>query len=107
MDSMVGVSEGLRHWQHHEQLWLEQPQDEAMQQQAFDALRKGIELVARYAAKLPQAAPWLPALTSLQTHLQAASSTTGDWPVELADLFLSPEYVALQLAIAAWLHQAA
>ncbi|MFQ1760180.1 inorganic triphosphatase [Aeromonas veronii] len=107
MDGTTGVSEGLRHWQHHEQLWLEQPQDKGIQQQALAALCQGIDLVARTAATLPQPAPWLPALTSLHAHLQAQSDEQNEWPAELADLFLYPAYVELQLAIAAWLHHAA
>ena len=107
IDSMTGVNEGLRHWQHHEQLWLEHPQDEAVQQQAFDALCQGIDLVARSAATLPQPAPWLPALTSLQAQLQTRADEHDEWPAELAALFLCPDYVELQLAIAAWLHSAA
>ncbi|MBS4687132.1 CYTH domain-containing protein [Aeromonas sobria] len=107
IDSITGVSEGLRHWQHHEQLWLEHPQDEAVQRQAFDALCQGIALVTRSAARLPQPAPWLPALTSLQAHLQIRPNEHDKWPAELADLFLYPAYVELQLAIAAWLHSAA
>ncbi|PKQ78585.1 adenylate cyclase [Aeromonas sobria] len=107
IDSMTGVSEGLRHWQHHEQLWLEHLQDEDVQQQALSALCQGIDLVARSAVKLPQLAPWLPALTSLQTQLQTRPDEHDEWPAELADLFLYPAYVELQLAIAAWLHSAA
>ncbi|MCF5881273.1 CYTH domain-containing protein [Aeromonas veronii] len=107
MDGITGVSEGLRHWQHHEQLWLEHPQDKGIQQQALAALCQGIDLVARTAAALPQPAPWLPALTNLQAHLQAQSGEQNEWPAELADLFLYPAYVELQLAIAAWLHHAA
>ena len=107
MDGITGVSEGLRHWQHHEQLWLEHPQDKGIQQQALAALCQGIVLVARSAAALPQPAPWLPALTNLQAHLQAQSGEQNEWPAELADLFLYPAYVELQLAIAAWLHHAA
>ncbi|HEH9401356.1 TPA: CYTH domain-containing protein [Aeromonas sobria] len=104
IDSMTGISEGLRHWQHHEQLWLEHPQDEAVQRPAFEALCQGIDLVARSA---PQPAPWLPALTSLQAQLQTRPDEHDEWPAELADLFLYPAYVELQLAIAAWLHRAA
>ncbi len=107
MDGITGVSEGLRHWQHHEQLWLEHPQDKGIQQQALAALYLGIDLVARSAATLPQPAPLRPALTNLQTHLQAQSDEHDEWPAELADLFLYPAYVELQLAIAAWLHHAA
>ncbi|WP_368196261.1 inorganic triphosphatase [Aeromonas sp. R2-2] len=107
MDGITGVSEGLRHWQHHEQLWLEHPQDEGIQQQALAALCQGIDLVARTAATLPQPAPWLPALTNLHAHLQAQSGEQNEWPAELADLFLYPAYVELQLAIAARLHHAA
>ncbi|MBL0481039.1 inorganic triphosphatase [Aeromonas veronii] len=107
MDGITEVSEGLRHWQHHEQLWLEHPQDEDAQQQALAALCLGIDLVARSVATLPQPAPWLPALTSLHAHLQAQSGEQNEWPAELADLFLYPAYVELQLAIAAWLHHAA
>ncbi|HEH9427952.1 TPA: CYTH domain-containing protein [Aeromonas sobria] len=107
IDSITGVSEGLRHWQHHEQLWLEHPQDEAVQQQAFDALCQGIALVTRSAARLPQPAPWLPALTSLQAQLRTSPDEHDEWPTELADLFLYPAYVELQLAIAAWLHHVA
>ncbi|HHQ4738119.1 inorganic triphosphatase [Aeromonas veronii] len=102
MDGITGVSEGLRHWQHHEQLWLEHPQDKGIQQQALAALCQGIDLVARSAATLPQPAPWLPALT----NLQAQSDEQNEWPAELADLFLYPAYVELQLDIAAWLHHA-
>ncbi|WP_421318444.1 inorganic triphosphatase [Aeromonas veronii] len=107
MDGITGVSEGLRHWQHHEQLWLEHPQDKGIQQQALAALCLGIDLVARSAAALPQPVLWLPALTNLQAHLQAQSDEHDEWPAELADLFLYPAYVELQLAIAAWLHHAA
>ncbi|TNH92255.1 inorganic triphosphatase [Aeromonas sobria] len=107
IDNMTGVSEGLRHWQHHEQLWLEHPQDEGVQQQALSALCQGIDLVARSAARLPQPAPWLPALTSLQAQLQTRPDGHDKWPTELATLFLCPDYVELQLAIAAWLHSAA
>lgn len=107
MDGITGVSEGLRHWQHHEQLWLEHPQDKGIQQQALAALCQGIELVARTAATLPQPAPWLPALTSLHAHLQTQSDEHDEWLAKLADLFLYPAYVELQLAIAAWLHHAA
>lgn len=107
MDGIAGVSEGLRHWQHHEQLWLEHPQDKGIQQQALAALYQGIDLVARSAAALPQPARWLPALTNLQAHLQAQSDEHDEWPAELADLFPYPAYVELQLAIAAWLHHAA
>ncbi|MCX0432310.1 CYTH domain-containing protein [Aeromonas veronii] len=107
MDGITGVSEGLRHWQHHEQLWLEHPQDKGIQQQALAALCQGIDLVARSAAAQPQPAPWLPALSSLQAHLQAQSGEQNEWPAELAELFLYPAYVELQLAIAAWLHHAA
>ncbi|WP_429054919.1 inorganic triphosphatase [Aeromonas veronii] len=107
MDGITGVSEGLRHWQHHEQLWLEHPQDKGIQQQALAALCQGIDLVARSAAAQPQPAPWLPALSSLHAHLQAQSDEHDEWPAELADLFLNPTYVELQLAIAAWLHHAA
>ena len=107
MHGITGVSEGLRHWQHHEQLWLEHPQDKDIQQQALAALCQGIDLVARSAATRPQPAPWLPALTSLHAHLQAQSGEQNEWPAELADLFLYPAYVELQLAIAAWLHHAA
>ncbi len=107
IDSMTGISEGLRHWQHHEQLWLEHPQDEGVQQQAFTALCHGVDLVARSAARLPQPAPWLPALTSLQAQLQTRADEHDKWPTELAALFLRPDYVELQLAIAAWLHSAA
>ncbi|MFQ1789853.1 inorganic triphosphatase [Aeromonas veronii] len=107
MDGITGVSEGLRHWQHHEQLWLEHPQDKGIQQQALAALCQGIDLVARSAAAQPQPAPWLPALSSLHAHLQAQSGEQNEWPAELADLFLYPAYVELQLAIAAWLHHAA
>ncbi|MFM5661446.1 inorganic triphosphatase [Aeromonas veronii] len=106
MDGITEISEGLRHWQHHEQLWLEHPQDEGIQQQALAALCQGIALVARTAATLPQPAPWLPALTNLHAHLQAQSDEHDGWPAELADLFLYPAYVELQLAIAAWLHHA-
>ncbi|MGL6004167.1 CYTH domain-containing protein [Aeromonas sobria] len=107
IDSITGVNEGLRHWQHHEQLWLEHPQDKGIQQQALAALCQGIELVARSAARLPQPAPWLPALTSLQAQLQTRADEHDEWPTELAALFLCPDYVELQLAIAAWLHSAA
>lgn len=107
MDGITGVSEGLRHWQHHEQLWLEHPQDKGIQQQALAALCQGIDLVARSAATLPQPAPWLPALTNLQAHLQGQSGEQNEWPAELAALFLYPAYVELQLAIAAWLHHTA
>ena len=107
IDGITGVSEGLRHWQHHEQLWLEHPQNEGVQQQAFDALCQGVDLVARSAATLPQPAPWLPALTSLHAHLQTRPNEHDEWPAELAALFLCPDYVELQLAIAAWLHSAA
>ncbi|MGR6757072.1 CYTH domain-containing protein [Aeromonas veronii] len=107
VDGITGVSEGLRHWQHHEQLWLEHPQDEGIQQQALAALCQGIDLVARTAAELPQPAPWLPALTSLHAHLQAQSGEQNEWPAELTELFLYPAYVELQLDIAAWLHHAA
>lgn len=107
MDGITGVSEGLRHWQHHEQLWLEHPQDEDAQQQALAALCQGIDLVAHNATALPQPVLWLPALTNLQAHLQAQSDEQNEWPAELADLFLYPAYVELQLAIAAWLHHAA
>ncbi|HHQ4483291.1 TPA: inorganic triphosphatase [Aeromonas veronii] len=107
MDGTTGVSEGLRHWQHHEQLWLEHPQDKGIQQQALAALCQGIDLVARTAATLPQPAPWLPALTSLHAHLQAQSGEQNEWPAELTELFLYPAYVELQLDIAAWLHHAA
>ncbi|MFM5258683.1 CYTH domain-containing protein [Aeromonas veronii] len=107
MDGITGVSEGLRHWQHHEQLWLEHPQDKGIQQQALAALCQGIDLVARSAAAQPQPAPWLPALSSLHAHLQAQSGEQNEWPAELAELFLYPAYVELQLAIAAWLHHAA
>ncbi|MFM5334094.1 inorganic triphosphatase [Aeromonas veronii] len=106
MDGITGVSEGLRHWQHHEQLWLEHPQDEGIQQQALAALYQGIDLVTRSTAALPQPVLWLPALTNLQAHLQAQSDEHDEWPAELADLFLYPAYVELQLAIAAWLHHA-
>ncbi|WP_429186070.1 inorganic triphosphatase [Aeromonas veronii] len=107
MDGTTGVSDGLRHWQHHEQLWLEHPQDKGIQQQALTALCQGIDLVARTAATLPQPAPWLPALTNLQAHLQAQSGEQNERPAEFADLFLYPVYVELQLDIAAWLHHAA
>ncbi|WP_320545453.1 inorganic triphosphatase [Aeromonas veronii] len=107
MDGITRVSEGLRHWQHHEQLWLEHPQDEGIQQQALAALCLGIDLVAHNAAALPQPVLWLPALTNLQAHLQSQSDEQNEWPAELADLFLYPAYVELQLAIAAWLHHAA
>ncbi|MGH1409278.1 MAG: inorganic triphosphatase [Aeromonas sp.] len=107
MDGITGVSEGLRHWQHHEQLWLEHLQDEDVQQQAFDALCQGVDLVARSAAALPQPALWLLTLINLQAHLQAQSDEHDEWPAELADLFLYPAYVELQLAIAAWLHHTA
>ncbi|NJI25098.1 CYTH domain-containing protein [Aeromonas veronii] len=107
MDGITGVSVGLRHWQHHEQLWLEHPQDEGIQQQALAALCQGIDLVAHNATALPQPVLWLPALTNLQAHLQAQSDEHDEWPAELADLFLYPAYVELQLAIAAWLHHAA
>ncbi|MGY3964089.1 CYTH domain-containing protein [Aeromonas veronii] len=107
MDGITRVSEGLRHWQHHEQLWLEHPQDEGIQQQALAALCLGIALVAHNAAALPQPVLWLPALTNLQAHLQSQSDEQNEWPAELADLFLYPAYVELQLAIAAWLHHAA
>ncbi|WP_337073669.1 CYTH domain-containing protein [Aeromonas veronii] len=107
MDGITEISEGLRHWQHHEQLWLEHPQDKGIQQQALAALCQGIDLVARSAATLPQPAPWLPALTSLHAHLQAQSDEHDEWPAELAALFLYPTYVELQLAIAAKLHHAA
>ncbi|MEH8122761.1 CYTH domain-containing protein [Aeromonas veronii] len=107
MDGITGVSEGLRHWQHHEQLWLEHPQDKGIQQQALAALCQGIDLVARSAATLPQPAPWLPALTSLHAHLQAQTGEQNEWPAELTELFLYPAYVELQLDIAAWLHHAA
>ncbi|MDX7744548.1 CYTH domain-containing protein [Aeromonas veronii] len=106
MDGITGVSEGLRHWQHHEQLWLEHPQDKGIQQQALAALCQGIDLVARSVGALPQPAPWLPALTNLQAHLQAQSDEHDEWPAELAELFLYPAYVELQLAITAWLHHA-
>ncbi|MGL4715750.1 MAG: adenylate cyclase, partial [Aeromonas sp.] len=75
-------------------------------QQAFDALCQGIALIARGAAQQPQPAGWLPALTSLQAQLQTKSDEHEEWPSELADLFLYPAYVELQLAIAAWLHRA-
>ncbi|PKQ82160.1 adenylate cyclase [Aeromonas sobria] len=107
IDSITGVSEGLRHWQHHEQLWLEHLQDEDVQQQALSALCQGIDLVARSAARLPQPAPWLPALTRLHAQLRTSPDEHDEWPAELADLFLYPAYVELQLAIAAWLHHAA
>ncbi|MBO0503161.1 CYTH domain-containing protein [Aeromonas veronii] len=106
MDGITGISEGLRHWQHHEQLWLEHPQDEGIQQQALAALCQGIELVARSAATQLQPVPWTPALTNLHAHLQAQSGEQNEWPAELAELFLYPAYVELQLAIAAWLHHA-
>ncbi|MCR3960210.1 CYTH domain-containing protein [Aeromonas veronii] len=107
MDGITGVSEGLRHWQHHEQLWLEHPQDEGIQQQALAALCQGIDLVAHNATALQQPVLWLPALTNLQAHLQAQSDEHDEWPADLADLFLYPTYVELQLAIAAKLHHAA
>ncbi|MFQ2057361.1 inorganic triphosphatase [Aeromonas veronii] len=107
MDGITGVSEGLRHWQHHEQLWLEHPQDEGIQQQALAALCQGIDLVAHNATALQQPVLWLPALTNLQAHLQAQSDEHDEWPADLADLFLYPAYVELQLAIAAKLHHAA
>ncbi|MGL4249707.1 MAG: inorganic triphosphatase [Aeromonas sp.] len=100
----AAISAGLNHWQHHEQLWLEHPQDDSVQQQAIAALCQGIDLVARSAAKQPQPAPWQPVLTSLQTHLQTRPNGHDEWPAELADLFLYPAYVELQLTIAAWLH---
>ncbi|KAE9634142.1 CYTH domain-containing protein [Aeromonas veronii] len=107
MDGITRVSEGLHHWQHHEQLWLEHPQDEGIQQQALVALCQGIDLVAHNTVALPQPVLWLPALSSLHAHLQAQSGEQNEWPAELAELFLYPAYVELQLAIAAWLHHAA
>lgn len=107
MDGITRVSKGLHHWQHHEQLWLEHPQDEGIQQQALVALCQGIDLVAHNTVALPQPVLWLPALSSLHAHLQAQSGEQNEWPAELAELFLYPAYVELQLAIAAWLHHAA
>ncbi|MFM5403910.1 inorganic triphosphatase [Aeromonas veronii] len=106
MDGTTGVSEGLRHWQHHEQLWLENPQNETIRQQAIAALCEGIALIERRAAKLTQPTPWGSELASLLAHLQTAPISDRQWPAELADLFLSADYVALQLAIADWLHNA-
>ncbi|MGL6165457.1 MAG: inorganic triphosphatase, partial [Aeromonas veronii] len=80
MDGTTGVSEGLRHWQHHEQLWLEHPQDKGIQQQALAALCQGIDLVAHNATALQQPVLWLPALTNLQAHLQAQSDEHDEWP---------------------------
>ncbi|MGN5139105.1 CYTH domain-containing protein [Aeromonas sp. 164P] len=106
MDVATAIAAGLSHWQHHEQLWLENPQNENIRQQAFAALREGIALIERRAAELTQPTLWGSALASLLAHLQAAPTSDRQWPAELGDLFISADYVALQLAIADWLHNA-
>ncbi|WP_421215384.1 inorganic triphosphatase [Aeromonas jandaei] len=104
MDVATAIAAGLSHWQHHEQLWLENPQNETIRQQAFAALCEGIALIERRAAELTQPTPWGSELASLLAHLQAAPVSDRQWPAELGNLFLSADYVALQLAIADWLH---
>lgn len=104
MDVATAIAAGLSHWQHHEQLWLENPQNENIRQQAFAALCEGIALIERRVAELTQPTLWGSELASLLAHLQAAPVSDRQWPAELADLFLSADYVALQLAIADWLH---
>ncbi|MGL5340338.1 MAG: inorganic triphosphatase [Aeromonas veronii] len=104
MDVATAIAAGLSHWQHHEQLWLENPQNENIRQQAFAALCEGIELIERRVAELTQPTLWGSELASLLAHLQAAPTSDRQWPAELGDLFLSADYVALQLAIADWLH---
>ncbi|MGY3855636.1 CYTH domain-containing protein [Aeromonas aquatilis] len=106
MDVATSIAAGLSHWQHHEQLWLENPQNENIRQQAFAALCEGIALIERRAAELTQPTLWGSELTSLLAHLQTAPASDRQWPTELADLFLSADYVALQLAITDWLHNA-
>ncbi|PJG59557.1 inorganic triphosphatase [Aeromonas cavernicola] len=103
---LTGVSAGLHHWQHHEQLWLEHPQDLALQQQALHAMCQGIVLVADCASTISPAVSWLPALVNLLTHLQANLNESHSWPNELATLLVCPNYIALQLAITATLHHA-
>jgi len=104
MDVATAIAAGLSHWQHHEQLWLENPQNETLRLQAFAALCEGIALIERRAAELTQPTPWGSELASLLAHLQAAPVSDRQWPAELGNLFLSADYVALQLAIADWLH---
>lgn len=106
MDVATSIAAGLSHWQHHEQLWLENPQNENIRQQAFAALCEGIALIERRAAELTQPTLWGSELTSLLAHLQTAPASERQWPTELADLFLSADYVTLQLAITDWLHNA-
>ncbi|QXC39198.1 CYTH domain-containing protein [Aeromonas jandaei] len=106
MDVATAIAAGLSHWQHHEQLWLENQQNETIRQQAFAALCEGIALIERRAAELTQPTLWGSELASLLAHLQAAPVSDRQWPAELGNLFLSADYVALQLAIADWLHSA-
>ncbi|MFB2862934.1 inorganic triphosphatase [Aeromonas sp. MdU4] len=107
IDVAAAIAAGLSHWQHHEQLWLENPQDKTLRQQAFAALCEGIALIKRRANELAQPTPWHSELASLQLHLQADANSDRQWPIEPEDLFLCPDYVELQLTIAAWLHHAA
>lgn len=105
MSDTAAIGEGLRHWQHHEQLWLESRGNNEVQQQAFTALCEGVALIERRATGVT--APWRHQLISLQAHLAREERQNDHWPADLSALFLHPDYVALQLAIAAWLHQTA
>lgn len=105
MSDTAAIGEGLRHWQHHEQLWLESRGNNEVQQQAFTALCEGVALIDRRATGVT--APWRPQFISLQAHLAREERQNDHWPADLSALFLHPDYVALQLAIAAWLHQTA
>ena len=62
-----------------------------------------MDLIAEAAGRLP-AADWPVELTRFGPRL-ASVAGQADWQLALPALFLQVDYVRLQLAIAAWLHQ--
>ncbi|MGL5039234.1 MAG: inorganic triphosphatase [Aeromonas sp.] len=104
--ALANISDGLQHWQHHEQLWLTLSPHDPLRQQALHALCQGIELIIYSTRPLPPSIPWALPLSRLHAHLTGAAPQPGEWPLDLATLFLYPDYVQLQLAVTAWLHHA-
>ncbi|MFQ2092428.1 inorganic triphosphatase [Aeromonas taiwanensis] len=97
-EGKAGITAGLQHWQHHEQLWLEG--DDAVRAPALQGMLQGCALVAGAAAALSPAPAWLPELLVQQRLLAEAAGEAASLQTRLHDANL----VGLQLAIAAWLH---
>lgn len=101
------ITLGLQHWQHHEQLWLES-RDPSLQGEALLAARQGMALIVEAADVEEQDEPaWLPTLTELSSRLSSLAPASPGQQEALLALFHDGDYVRLQLAIAAWLHQGA